>query len=446
MFENKKILILGMARSGYEAAKLLSQHNNRIIVTDMNEQEEEHIKDLKERNVDIIITKDPTNLLDDTFDYVVKNPGITFNHPLLKKARKKGIKIINELEVAYYFLKDKAYIIGITGSNGKTTTTTVIYDILKKAFKNVHIGGNIGYPLCSLVNKVNKGDILVLEIAGHQLYDMYDFKTNISVLTNLYPVHLDFFLKYSVYKKTKKKIFNNHTKNDIAIYNKGNKDVIRVVKDIASKKISFSSYVRSDCYLKDNVIYYKKEPILNVDDLRIKGKHNYENIMCAIIVAKELNIDNEIIKETLTNFMGVEHRIEFVKKINDREFYNDSKSTNTESTIVALKSFENNVILLLGGLDRGHSFEPLTEYMDKVKYIVCYGETKDRIEEYAKGINKKYIKVDNLKEAVIMAYEFSNEKDIILLSPACASWDQYKDFEVRGKEFKKIIEEIKGDI
>ncbi|MCD8562385.1 MAG: UDP-N-acetylmuramoyl-L-alanine--D-glutamate ligase, partial [Bacilli bacterium] len=301
MFENKKILILGMARSGYEAAKLLSQHNNRIIVTDMNEQEEEHIKDLKERNVDIIITKDPTNLLDDTFDYVVKNPGITFNHPLLKKARKKGIKIINELEVAYYFLKEKAYIIGITGSNGKTTTTMLVYDILKKAFKNVHIGGNIGYPLCSLVNKVNKGDILVLEIAGHQLYDMYDFKTNVSVLTNLYPVHLDFFLKYSVYKKTKKKIFNNHTSNDIAIYNKGNKDVIRVVKDIASKKISFSSYVRSDCYLKGNIIYYKKEAILTVDDLRIKGKHNYENIMCAIIIAKELNIDNEIIKETLTN-------------------------------------------------------------------------------------------------------------------------------------------------
>ena len=168
--------------------------------------------------------------------------------------------------------------------------------------------------------------------------------------------------------------------------------------------------------------------------------------MCAIIVAKELNIDNEIIKETLTNFMGVEHRIEFVKKINNREFYNDSKSTNTESTIVALKSFENSVILLLGGLDRGHSFEPLTEYMDKVKYIVCYGETKDRIEEYAKSINKKYFKVDTLKEAVAISYEFSNEKDIILLSPACASWDQYKDFEVRGKEFKRIVEEIKGNI
>ena len=272
---------------------------------------------------------------------------------------------------------------------------------------------------------------------------MYDFKTNISILTNLYQVHLDFFEKYSVYKNTKKKIFNNHTSSDICIYNKGNKDVLNLVKDVNSRKLSFSSFVKSDCYLKNDYIYYKKEQILNVNDLRIKGEHNYENIMCAILVAKELNIDNEIIKDVLTDFMGVEHRIEFVKKINDIDFYNDSKSTNTESTIVALKSFKNNVMLLLGGLDRGHPFEPLTPYMEHVKYIICYGETKDRIESYAKSINKKYIKVDTLKEAVKIAYEFSEAKDTILLSPACASWDQYKDFEVRGKEFKNIVEEIK---
>jgi UDP-N-acetylmuramoylalanine--D-glutamate ligase len=445
MYKNKKILILGMARSGYEAAKLLSQYDNFIIVTDMSEQDKEHVDYLESKGVKVVITKDPLYLLDNSFDYIVKNPGISFNHPLLKKAKKMGIKIINELEVAYYFLKDKVKIIGITGSNGKTTTTTLIYEVIKKSGLSVLVGGNIGFPLCSLVDKVKTGDILVLEIAGHQLYDMYDFKTDISILTNLYPVHLDFFLKYNVYKNTKIKIFNNHTSSDIAIYNKGNKDVVNSIKNINSKKISFSSSVKSDCYLKDDVILYNKEPIIDVKDLRIKGTHNYENIMCAIIVAKQLEIDNEVIKDTLLNFLGVEHRIEFVKKINDREVYNDSKSTNTESTIVALKSFSKNVMLLLGGLDRNHSFEPLTPYMDRVKYIVCYGQTSQRIEEYAKSINKKCLKVETLKEAVRMAYQFSEPKDVILLSPACASWDQYKDFEVRGTEFKKLIEEIKEE-
>jgi UDP-N-acetylmuramoylalanine--D-glutamate ligase len=445
MYKNKKILILGMARSGFEAAKLLSQHDNFIIVTDMSEQDKENVDYLESKGVKVVITKDPLYLLDNSFDYIVKNPGISFNHPLLKKAKKMGIKIINELEVAYYFLKDKVKIIGITGSNGKTTTTTLIYEVIKKSGLNVLVGGNIGFPLCSLVDKVKENDILVLEIAGHQLYDMYDFKTDISILTNLYPVHLDFFLKYNVYKNTKIKIFNNHTSSNIAIYNKGNKDVVNSVKNINSKKISFSSSVKSDCYLKEDIIMYKKEPIIDVKDLRIKGTHNYENIMCAIIVAKQLEIDNEVIKDTLIDFMGVEHRIEFVKKINDREVYNDSKSTNTESTIVALKSFSKNVMLLLGGLDRGHSFEPLTPYMDRVKYIVCYGQTSQRIEDYAKSINKKCLKVETLKEAVRMAYEFSEPKDVILLSPACASWDQYKDFEVRGTEFKKLIEEIKEE-
>lgn len=445
MFKQKKIFILGMARSGYEAAKLLSEYDNEIVITDMKEQDNEHVSDLNERGVKVLITDKPVKLLDETFDYVVKNPGINFDHPLLKKARKLNIKIVNELEVAYYFIKGKATIIGVTGSNGKTTTTTLIYDILKRAELPVHIGGNIGFPLCSLVNEIEKGDILVLEISAQQLYDMYDFKFDIGVLTNFYQIHLDFFKKYSLYKKTKMRLFNQHDSSNIAIYNKANKDVVTNIKKIPSNKISFSSTTKADCYYKDNYIIYKKEPILDVRDLRIKGTHNYENIMCAIIIAKHYNVSNEIIKESLINFIGVEHRIEFVKRINDREVYNDSKSTNTEATIVALKSFDKNLVLLLGGLEKNHSFEPLTPYMNNVKYIICYGQTKDRIENYAKSINKKCIKVDNLKEAVKMAYAFSEPKDVILLSPACASWDQYPSFEHRGKEFKKFIEEIKED-
>lgn len=443
MYKNKKILILGMARSGYEAAKALSKYTDKIIITDQKEQDEKHVSELIALGVKIEITQDPVYLLDETFDYIVKNPGISYEHPLILKALNYNIKVINEVEVAYHLLPKDITIVAITGSNGKTTTTSLIYEVLKRQDKDVYLGGNIGYPVCSLVDKVKAGDIVVLEIAGHQLHDMYDFKPHIGVITNLYKVHLDFFKTYDKYKSVKTKLFMNQTKEDRAIINIGNDDVVEYTKNIKSTKLTFSAYKNADCYLKDNGIYCKDKKIINVNDIRIKGEHNYENIMCAILVAKQFNMSDELIKDAISDFGGVEHRIEFVRKLNNRDFYNDSKSTNVESTIVALKSFTNPVILLLGGLDRGHPFDELTPYMNYVKYIICYGETKQRIYEYAKSIHKECIIVNNLIDAVKVAYEMSNKEDTILLSPACASWDQYKDFEVRGKEFKQAVEELK---
>ena len=240
MFENKKIFILGMARSGYEAAKVLVSHGCEVLVTDMKEQKEEQVKELESLNIKVVITNDPVSLLDNTYDYVVKNPGIKLDHPICLKAQKLGIKVVCEVEVAYSFLPN-VQIIGITGSNGKTTTTTLIYEILKQAKKRVHLGGNIGYPVCSLVNKCKDGDILVLEISGHQLHDCYNFKTNVSVMTNLSEVHIDHFGTYENYKDNKAKIFMHHTKDDLAIYNIGNEDVVDKVKNIKSTKVSFTS-------------------------------------------------------------------------------------------------------------------------------------------------------------------------------------------------------------
>ena len=185
---------------------------------------------------------------------------------------------------------------------------------------------------------------------------------------------------------------------------------------------------------------YFKDKIVNLDDIKIKGEHNYENIMCAIMVVKEFNVSNEIITKVLKEFNGVEHRIEFVKQINNRTFYNDSKSTNCESTITALKSFKRPTILLLGGLDRGHSFEPLNDYMANVVKVICYGETKDRIKNWCDKLNIDCIVTNTLEESTICAYKESNENDIILLSPACASWDQFSSFEERGKKFKEVID------
>lgn len=443
MYKNKKIFIFGLARSGYEVAKLLSNYNNDIIVVDKTDTDIEHIQELNNLNIKFIKTDTPENLLDNSYNYVIKNPGIIKTHPCILKAKELGIRVINEIEVAYNFIKDKATIIGITGSNGKTTTTTMIYEIMKKANLNVHLAGNIGYPLSSIVNKVKKNDIIVAEISDHQLLDTNKFKTNISVLTNISPVHIDFHGTYENYKNTKKKIFNHHTSDDLAILNLNNKDVLDITKDIKSKKIYFSNNTKTDIYLDNNTIYYKNEPILNINDIKVKGIHNYENIMCMLGVVKEFNVSNNVIIEYLKEFKGVEHRIEFVRNINNITFYNDSKATNTESTIVALKSFNNNVILLLGGLDRGHSFEPLNPYLKNVKYILTFGETKDRIKEWSKKQNIKCLTFNNLKEATLESYKLAEENDTILLSPACASWDQYKCMEDRGNEFKNIVNNFK---
>ncbi len=440
MFENKKIFILGMARSGYEAAKLLSS-NNEILVTDKKEQELSKVKELEDMGVKVIISEDPIDLLDESYDYVVKNPGIRIDHPIVLKAKELNIPVINEVEVAYHFLPD-VKIIGITGSNGKTTTTTLTYELLKSANLPVHLGGNIGYPLCSLVNMCKDGDIIVLEISAQQLHDFKDFKTDIGILTNLSEVHIDFFGSYDNYKYNKKLLFRHHTDKEIAILNKENSDVLDITKDIKSKKLYFSSKNSADACIVDDYICINGEKIINTNDIKIKGIHNYENIMGALLAVKEFGVSNEVIRNVLTTFNGVEHRIEFVKNVNGVDFYNDSKATNVKSTQIALNTFKNPTILILGGLDRNHPFDGLKDYLVNTKAIVCYGETKNRIKEFADSINIDCYVVDDLVEATKKSYELSNSGDTVLLSPACASWDQFKCFEDRGNLFKETVNNL----
>ena len=443
MFENKKIFILGMARSGYEAAKLLSKYNNKIIINDSSEkQNEEHIKELKELGVSVILGTHPDDILDETFDYVIKNPGIKESHKYIEFANKHNIKVINEMEMAFHFLPKDVHLVGITGTNGKTTTTTLIYEIIKKSGKRAHLAGNIGFPFSGFINILKPGDYLVTEVSIQQLTNLYDFKTDVSVLTNLSEAHIDHVGSYENYLNIKKRIFNHHTKSDIAIINNENTDSLKITDDINSTKLYFSTNEEKDVCIKDDAIYFKNEKIIDLKDIKLVGMHNYQNAMCAIAATKELGINNEAICEVLTTFTGVEHRLEFVKRINGRDFYNDSKATNNKSTEIALASFTRPTILLLGGLDRGQSFEELYDYMKYVKAIVTYGETKLRIKEFADSHNIDCTVVDTLEEATNLAYNISEENDVILLSPACASWDQYKAFEERGEEFKRVINEI----
>lgn len=439
---DKKIFVLGMGRSGIAVSKLLCK-DNHILLTDTKCDDYELINELGNLGINVIITENQADLLDEKYDYLIKNPGIFPDNEVVLKAKNLNIPVINEMEAAYNLLPENVKIIGITGSNGKTTTAYLTYEILKLSNLPVKIGGNMGIALSSFANKVNPNDILVLEISSHQLLDFNKFKINISVLTNLSEVHLDMFKTYENYKNNKLKIFNHHTNKDIAILNAKDQELITLTNNIPSQKLYFSSIEKATCYIENDKIFYKNEEVCSLNDIRIKGIHNYENVMCAIMVAKQFNISNEIIKEALANFSGVEHRLEFVRRVNEREFYNDSKSTNNKSTIVALSSFKTPIILLLGGLDRNQNYNELDESLKHVKSVICYGQTKEKLKNYFDQKQIDTTIVETLEEAIRLAYNISEEGDTILFSPAHASWDQFKSFEERGNKFKEIVETIR---
>lgn len=435
MYQNKKILILGAAKSGISASIILAKDND-VTLTDQKELNDADAKKLKELGVNIIITDNQEELITKDYDLIVKNPAIPYVSPLMKKCKDLGLKVENEMEVGYHFLPKDVFIIGVTGSNGKTTTTTIIYNILKKMGLPVVLGGNIGEPLCAILPKIKEKDILLLEISDHQLLDFKGFKTNISVLTNLCPTHLDYHGSYEHYKNTKKNIFNHHTHEDLAIINAKNEDAMEISKDILSKKEYFNG---KNAYLKDNGLYVNDELIINTEDITIVGNHNYENILAALLVIKEFGLDKKIIKEFLKEFKGVEHRIEFVKEINGVKYYNDSKATNPTSTITALKTFKQPIHLILGGKERLQDFNELNDSLENVKDIYAIGEVTDRVFNYAQDHNIPCFKCFTLKDAMTNVLAVVKEGDIVLLSPASASQDQYARFEDRGEEFKNIV-------
>ena len=437
MYENKKILILGAAKSGLAAASLLANKNNDITLSDINPLKKEDEMMLNELGIKIIITPNQVDLIDSSYDLVIKNPAIMSTSDIVKKLENLGIRTENEMEVAYHYLPQNITIIGITGSNGKTTTTTIIYELLKRHGKNTVLGGNIGTPLSTLVTKIKPQDILLLEISDHQLCDLHDFKTDISILTNICPTHLDYHGTYEHYMDTKKKIFNHHTKNEIAIINKANADSLKITEDILSTKIYFND---NKNYIDDKYIYLNGEKYLNIADINIKGIHNYENILAALLVLQNFDLDKEIVTTFLKQFNGVEHRLEFVLEKDKVKYYNDSKSTNPTSTITALKTFKNSIHLILGGLERYQDFNELNDYLKYVKHIYAIGEVTKRVAEYAKNVQIPCTECVTLSKALAEIKKNVIANEIVLLSPASSSQDQYKKFEERGEEFKNIVE------
>ena len=448
MFQNQKILILGFARSGYEAAKVLINRGNEVILNDNKKEElldQDKIKELRELGVQFVFGTHPDDLLDSSFDYLIKNPGVPIHHKYVLKAHELGIEVINEVEMAYRLFPDDIKLIAITGTNGKTTTTSLTYSIVKKAFGDkAFLAGNIGYPLSSILNQLKSGDIVVMEVSCQQLENLSSFHPSIAVMTNLSPAHIDFFGTYESYKKVKAKLFSNQTAEDVAILNIENGDVLEETKDILSTTKYFSSkHSINGCYLEGKDIYYYGEKVLSRDDIFIAGIHNVENVMASIMVAKELDISNDIIVEVVRDFRGVEHRLEYVDTVFGRKFYNDTEATNIKCTQIALSSFDEDTILILGGLERGQDFSELSPFMKHVKCIVGIGECRNRVVDFGSQLGIPTYSFEFLKDAFQKCYQESNPGDVILLSPASASWDQYKECEIRGAEFKKYVSQLK---
>ena len=447
MFENKKILVLGMARSGYEAAKYLIKRGNTVILNDggsAEKQKKEQIEELEQLGVTLIFGSHPDDLLDDTFDYLIKNPGIPIDHKYVLKAHELNIEVINEAEMAYRLLPDDVTLVGITGTNGKTTTTTLTYEMIKASGKRVHLAGNIGYPLISFLDKLETNDIIVMEVSCQQLENMSEFKPHIALMTNLSVAHIDFLKSYENYKRVKLKLFKNQIQDDIAILNIENEEVMVGTKNIKAVTKYFSSKREiNGAYYKDNALWYYGEKILDRDKFLLAGMHNVENALGAMMIAKEVGVDNESIVKVLTTFKGVAHRLEFVDEIAGVKYYNDTEATNTKCTQIALNSFNCDTILILGGLERGQDFHDLDNYIKNVRTIVGIGQCRDRVKTYGEELNINTEIFETLSEAMKYIETIARSGEVVLLSPASASWDQYKQCEDRGDEFKEIVKKIR---
>ena len=444
----KNVLLIGLAKTGVSTIKYLSKMGSNVVVNDIKTKEDlkEILEDLKEiENIEYILGKHIENI--ENIDLVVVSPGVPLDLPFIKNIKEK-VEVIGEVELSYR-LSSLPKIIGITGTNGKTTTTSLVSSIFKEAKEDVFTVGNIGNPVIDTVDVATKESVLVTELSSFQLESIDTYKPHISAILNFSEDHLNRHHTMEEYIKAKCNIYKNQDENDYLILNYDD-ILVRNLRDTKAKKIYFScdSILEKGVYLDENediiINIDKKINLMNKNELKIRGKHNVQNAMAGIAISYIYGIDVSIIKNALKNFSGVEHRQELVKNINGITFINDSKATNPDSSIKAINSYEN-IILIAGGMDKENDFENLLENAKgRVKSLVLLGETSQKIKDLAlkKGFDDVNI-VANMKEAVSMSYEKANEGDIVLLSPACASWDMYKSFEVRGRDFKENVNSLK---
>lgn len=444
-YVHKKVLVLGLAKSGVGAANLLHRLGAFVTVNDNKPlSENPEAQGLLEQGITVICGSHPVELLDEGFELIVKNPGIPYHNEMIQAAIEKGIPIITEVELAYQI--SEAPFIAITGTNGKTTTTTLIFEMLKAGNKAPLIAGNIGTVASEVAQEATSENTIVIELSSFQLMGITTFKPRIAVLTNLYDAHLDYHGTRDEYWSAKANITKYQTGEDFFIVNGDQESTFEISQrsDASSVPFSTKQFQPNGAYVLDETLYFKEEKIIDIADIVLPGAHNLENILSAVAAAKLTDVSNEAIVEVLTTFTGVKHRLQYLGEIEGRKFYNDSKATNILATEKALTAFKTPIVLLAGGLDRGNGFDELIPFLHNVKIVVTFGQTAPKIEEVAKkaGI-KTIVRVDNVEKAVPVAFTHSSPGDVILLSPACASWDQYKTFEVRGDIFINAVHKLK---
>ena len=447
LLHNKKISIIGAARSGVAVAMLLKSQGAHVFVSDsaVADKLQSSLSNLQSEKIEFEVGRHSDRVYE--CELMIISPGVPSSAPVILEAQKRNIKVVSELEAGSWFCRSP--IVAITGSNGKTTTTTLTGRILRDAAKKHVVAGNIGTAFSSVVLELAETDIVVLEVSSFQLDHIDKFRPKISVLLNITPDHMDRY-EHSMekYAASKTCVFKNQRADDVLLFNEDDAVINKLILQAQCPIIGFSMQrkLANGAFVEDGKLVTSigrtRNEIIEIDQIFIKGMHNLYNSMAAVLVGQLLEIDATIIRSTLKTFEGVEHRLEFVRRLNDVSYYNDSKATNVDSVWFALQSFKEPIVLLLGGRDKGNDYSRLTELVrSQVKAIVAIGESANLVEQSFKGATV-ITKASSMEEAVAIARFLAQPGDVVLLSPACASFDWFKNYEHRGEVFKHLVNKL----
>lgn len=432
---NKNILIVGLGKSGAAVARFLKNRGAAVTVTDIAGEEklESYTPPLREMGISMELGQHRIETFESA-DLIIISPGVPHTILPIKRAGLKGIPVLGEIELASRFIREP--IVAVTGTNGKTTTTTLLGEMLKKSGHSVFVGGNIGNPLIKYVDKGKKVETLIIEVSSFQLDTIDTFRPKVGVLLNIAEDHLDRYPDFAAYAKSKMRVFENQRESDTAVYNASDPYIRSLCKNIKARKLPFNNSAI------DNDKIEKTFKSLDFTHMSLPGKHNIENAYAASLTALTTGGTAEGVQSALNNFKGLPHRLEYVATINDVNFFNDSKATNVDAVARALEAFNKPVILIMGGRDKGSDFHVLEDLVRQhTKKIIVMGEAKEDIRSALGHITSTKIAA-SMEDAVSSAYHAASPGDVVLLSPACASFDMYKSYAHRGEDFCRAVYEL----
>ncbi|MCF8010633.1 MAG: UDP-N-acetylmuramoyl-L-alanine--D-glutamate ligase [Clostridiales bacterium] len=446
------VLVIGAARSGISAARFLAQRGARPVLTDNKTAEELDINSelLKKSNIELSLGNCP-EIYPESFHMAVVSPGVPLWASPVIKAEEAGVPVIGELELAWRFVNSP--VVAITGTNGKTTTTVLTGQVFKDAGYKTFVAGNIGIPFIDIVEEVDPESVVVLEVSSFQLETTAFFRPRVGVVLNLTPDHLDRHVSIEEYARCKARIFDSQSKNDTAVLNYDDPLVYKMRQQAPGEVIFFSRkhILEKGVFVEDGKVFARLSTgksmfIMNASAVSIPGSHNLENALAVIACGLAVGVRSEMLASTLSEFSGVSHRLELAAEINKVKYVNDSKGTNPEASIKALQAYNEPVVLIAGGRNKGNDFSELAVQINKkARVVIVLGESAQEIKgAVEKQGNTRILKADDLKHAVILAHEEARTGEIVLMSPACASWDMFNDYEERGEYFKNIVKSLGG--